>query len=362
MLNNMNIIRNIIIFIAAAAVLAACHGTDDTTSRPVLTVDNAEIDLATDTKVTFAVTFDGADVTSASHIYSAAASIDLEGAVFEPAQPGEYVFEAEYEGLVSDPVSVKVVNSRPQVDSKFNRHVSVIEFTGTWCAMCPQGFTTMNATLQSSDRYKKYVHVVALHDSDEYTIPATAEFFSYCTGIFPSLAYPSFATDLRDANLLTGEGASAFSKSLRNSFNEYKPHCGVAVSSSLTGSGKQAEGKVKVESEFTADYRVIVFVVEDRITGYQFGVQGYPDGQDDYLHRHVARKLVTSYGISGEKLGDNAMIPAGEEAEASWTFDVDPAWNLQNTEIYALAIDSNGYVNNMNVCQIDGGDSGYDTK
>ena len=70
MLNNMNIIRNIIIFIAAAAVLAACHGTDDTTSRPVLTVDNAEIDLATDTKVTFAVTFDGADVTSASHIYS----------------------------------------------------------------------------------------------------------------------------------------------------------------------------------------------------------------------------------------------------------------------------------------------------
>jgi hypothetical protein len=76
----------------------------------------------------------------------------------------------------------------------------------------------------------------------------------------------------------------------------------------------------------------------------------------------VARKLVTSYGISGEKLGDNAMIPAGEEAEASWTFDVDPAWNLQNTEIYALAIDSNGYVNNMNVCHIDGGDSGYDTK
>jgi hypothetical protein len=56
------------------------------------------------------------------------------------------------------------------------------------------------------------------------------------------------------------------------------------------------------------------------------------------------------------------MIPAGEEAEGSWTFDVDPAWNLQNTEIYALAIDSNGYVNNMNVCQIDGGDSGYDTK
>jgi hypothetical protein len=125
---------------------------------------------------------------------------------------------------------------------------------------------------------------------------------------------------------------------------------------------KKAEVKVKVESEFTADYRVIVCVVEDRITGYQFGVQGYPDGQDDYLHRHVARKLVTSYGISGEKLGDNAMIPAGEEAEASWTFDVDPAWNLQNTEIYALAIDSNGYVNNMNVCQIDGGDSGYDTK
>lgn len=358
----MNIIRNIILFIAAAAVLASCHGADDTTSRPVLTVDNAEIDLASVSKVTFAVTFDGADVTSESHIYSAAASIDLEGAVFEPAQPGEYVFEAEYDGMVTDPVSVKVVNSKPQVDSKFNRHVCVFEFTGTWCAMCPQGFTTMNATLQSSDRYKNYVHVIALHDSDDYTIPAVAKFFNHCSGIFSGLAYPSFATDLRDANLLTGEGASAFSKSLRTSFNEYKPHCGVAVSSSLTDSGKKAEVKVKVESEFTADYRVIVFVVEDRIVGYQFGVQGYPDGQNDYLHRHVARKLVTSYDVAGEKLGANSMIPDGEEAEASWTFDVDSSWNLQNTEIYALAIDSNGYVNNMNVCHIDGGDSGYDKK
>jgi len=41
---------------------------------------------------------------------------------------------------------------------------------------------------------------------------------------------------------------------------------------------------------------------------------------------------------------------------------VDESWNLDDTEIYALVQDMNGYINNMNVCAIDGGDSGYDLK
>jgi hypothetical protein len=41
---------------------------------------------------------------------------------------------------------------------------------------------------------------------------------------------------------------------------------------------------------------------------------------------------------------------------------VDKRWVLENTQIYALALDQNGYVNNMNVCAFDGGDSGYDLK
>lgn len=363
-LNNMDIFRKIYAFMAAALVLAACHGVDDSTSRPVLTVDDTEIDLAFETHAVFTVTLDGVDITDQAHINCRSNhAADVKGAVFTPKYEGEYKFTAVYGDAVSDPVKVMVVNSKPQVDSKFRRHVCVMEFTGTWCAMCPQGFTTMNATLQSSDRYKNYVHVIALHYDDEYTIAASDAFFAYCSDLCAGgLAYPSFATDLRDANLLTGEGAAEFSKSLRTSFNDYDPYCGVSVSSALTEGGKKAEIVVGLESEFAADYRVIVFVVEDRITGFQKGVQGYPDGQQDYLHRHVARKLVTSYGPSGEKIWEISNIPAGQEARKTWTIDVDPDWNLEHTEIYAIALGADGFVNNMNVCHIDGGDSGYDLK
>ena len=52
-LNNMDIFRKIYAFMAAALVLAACHGVDDSTSRPVLTVDDTEIDLAVETHAVF---------------------------------------------------------------------------------------------------------------------------------------------------------------------------------------------------------------------------------------------------------------------------------------------------------------------
>ena len=58
----------------------------------------------------------------------------------------------------------------------------------------------------------------------------------------------------------------------------------------------------------------------------------------------------------------DGKIAAGQEAVKKWTVDIDKRWVLANTAVYALALDSNGYVNNMNVCAIDGGDSGYDLK
>jgi hypothetical protein len=47
-------------------------------------------------------------------------------------------------------------------------------------------------------------------------------------------------------------------------------------------------------------------------------------------------------------------VKAGEEASKEYVFDVDAAWNLDNTYIYALAVDYQGFVNNMNRCGING--------
>ena len=125
----------------------------------------------------------------------------------------------------------------------------------------------------------------------------------------------------------------------------------------------KAEVTVNVKSELSSQYRVIVLVVENKVEGWQ-KTTTYPEGKDDYIHNHVVRKVVTSYGttFTGEKITDSGSISSGDEASKTWSVELDEEWNLENTEIYALALDSDGYVNNMNLCDIDGGDSGYDLK
>jgi hypothetical protein len=55
-------------------------------------------------------------------------------------------------------------------------------------------------------------------------------------------------------------------------------------------------------------------------------------------------------------------VESGNVVAKEWTVEIDRKWVLENTEIYAIALDADGYVNNMNVCSISGGDSGFDLK
>lgn len=361
MLNKMKILKNTFAALSAA-VLLSCSGNVDDTSLPVLKAGDVEIDLASETRTEFTVTYNGADVTGESVISSPTAEVN--GNVFMPQQEGTYTFVAEYSGRLSNEVTVNVIDSAPEyVESKYDRHMCVIEFTGAWCINCPEGYDKMMGVLSkpSMAKYKENIHICAFHSDlegkDTLAIPATQDVFR----LFADLAYPSFSTDLREAGILTSEGISIFQPSIIASFNDYPAHCGVAVSSSLDA-GK-AEITVKVASELTSEYRVVVLVVQNRIKGLQ-KTPMFPEGQPDYNHSHVVRKVVTSYSgrFTGEKLTDDGRISAGDEASRKWTIDVDSKWVLENTEIYALVLDKDGYVNNMNVCHIDGGDSGYDLK
>ncbi|MBQ8810122.1 MAG: Omp28-related outer membrane protein [Bacteroidales bacterium] len=348
----------------SAAVLLSCSGNVDDTSLPVLKAGDVEIDLASETRTEFTVTYNGADVTGESVISSPTA--EVMGNVFMPQQEGTYTFVAEYSGRLSNEVTVNVIDSAPEyVESKYDRHVCVIEFTGAWCINCPEGYDKMMGVLSkpSMAKYKENIHICAFHSdlegTDTLAIPATQDVFK----LFDGLAYPSFATDLRESGVLTSEGISLFQPSIMASFNDCPAHCGVAVSSTLNPDGTEAEVTARVMSEKTSDYRVVILVVQDRIKGWQ-KTPMFSEGQPDYNHSHVVRKVVTSYSgtFTGEKLTDDGRIAAGSEASKTWTVDIDSRWVLENTEVYAIVLDKDGYVNNMNVCHIDGGDSGYDLK
>lgn len=244
------------------------------------------------------------------------------------------------------------VEYEPEVPSKeFKKYVCAMDFTGAWCTFCPSGYSTMNAAITRNEFYKERVHVMAFHSSsggeDKLAVTETEQIVSD----FGLSGYPSFITDFQESGQLDGSG---FRQSLEKVFADNPAHCGVALKSEING--ENAKVTVKLHSEKSAEYRIAVFVVEDNIKYYQ------KDGStvhDSYNHRHVVRQVI-SKTYKGDRMdGASAVIEKGQEKTKIYEFKVNSDWKKENCYIYALALNSKGVSNNMNVCKLDSGESDY---
>ncbi len=364
----MKFLKNIFTFISAAVLAAACSGTVDDSTLPVLEASSAEIDLADGGSVEFTVTYEGVDVTAESELMldGVTRTQDSWDSIFTPEETGSYTFSAIYDGKRSNHVTINVIDTH--VESKYEKHVSIIEFTGAWCKFCPAGYDSMMMQLSgpSFSRHGDRVHIVAFHSdssgADAMAIPATEDIFK----MFKGIEFPSFVCDLNYAGNLNSEAIPYFKESLAAALNDENVHCGVAVSSKVDEGRSEASVEVKVTSEMTSKYRVVVIVVENKVTAPETPQVSplYDKGNPDHVHMHVARRVVTSYEntFTGESLTETGTINAGEEASKNWKLVIDPKWKLGDTEIYALVLDADGHVNNMNVCPIADGRSDYNLK
>ncbi len=363
----MNELKNIFAFLFALLIVSACSGQTDSGSNPVLSADRLSIDLADHQEVALKVEFGGRDVTASSVIR--VDDEELEGGIFVPECGGIYTLVAEFEGKFSDPIEVTVWHSAPQVESAYEKHVCVVEFTGAWCINCPDGFNKMMGMLStpSMDRRKDRIHFLAFHSDAEGVDTLAHESTQDLKILFPKAKdFPAYVVDFRPSTsgLLTGEGLSQFLDAVSDALDAVHPvYCGVAVSSAVADGGDRASITVKVRSEYTNPFTVVVAVVQNRIEGFQ-KTSMFPEGQDDYAHLHVVRDIVTSYGntFSGEKITDDGYIRAGEEVVKSFEVEIDDRWVLEDTMVYAMVLDINGCVNNMNVCNMAGGDSEFAVK
>lgn len=238
-------------------------------------------------------------------------------------------------------------------ESRFVRHVCVMEFTGAWCSQCPSGATTLNYLIDRA--YKGKAYALAFHNAsggepkDPFALPQEQELFS----IFGWGGYPAYVTDMRDVGLLNEGGCAA---TIEKSLYESSTHCAVAVSSTYDAETKTAKVDARVFAELTSDYKMAAYVVEDKIVGEQKESTGTV--RADYTHRHVVRSMLSS-DVKGDSLGE---IVAETEAEKSWTFTVPEDWNMDNLTVAVLAIDKDGHVNNMATCAVNGGKMEYEYK
>ncbi len=323
-----------------AAVVAGCSGTVDEEydqRELVLQADVTEIVADGESEVRFTVTYGDEDVTEEATVKCVTDNKTLSGNTFSTESIGSFVFKAFYKKAESEEFAVKA-------RSRFIRRVCVMEFTGAWCAQCPAGATTLNFLITRT--YEGQAYAMAFHNDDDFALP----FEKKLREAFNIEAFPAFLTDMRDIGQLNGGGCA---DSIEKSLTESETHCSVSVACDYD----KASGKVKVESKIYSEkkipYRIAAYVLEDKIRGEQKQADGSTD--KDYLHRHVVRSMLSSE-LQGDELG---TIDGGSEASKTFSFVPDERWNMENLSVAVLAIDEDGHVNNMAVCQADGGSMEY---
>ena len=233
------------------------------------------------------------------------------------------------------------------VESRFQRKVCVMEFTGTWCAQCPAGATTLNYLV--GHKYEGKAFALAFHNNDEYTLPQEQELYA----IFKYGGYPAYVTDMcEDLTGLLNEGGC--SSTIEKRLYDSETHCGAAVSSTYDAEKKTVTVGASMFSEKTMAYRIAAYVIEDKVIGKQ--KQSTGEVQEDYTHRHMVRKMLSS-SVRGDSLGE---VSAEKEASKTYSFTVEEDWNLENLSVAVLILDKDSHVNNMAICAADGGKMDYE--
>lgn len=329
-----------------ALIVLSCSGkVDPETDTQILTLkaDTDEIVADGKSKVNFTVLNGSEDVTATSTISCKSGNAVFSGTSFSTATEGTYRFSATYNGKESKEVTI---TATAPVVSAFQRHVCVMEFTGTWCSMCPKGAETLNYLV--SRTYKDKAFALAFHNNDAYALPQEQELQK----IFGWESYPAYVTDMR-ASDCGGLNDGTCGNSIEKSLYDVPTHCAAAVSCSYDNSKSQADVKARIFSEKAGKYRIAAYVVEDKVIGEQ--TLGTGDVQKDYTHRHMVRKMLSA-NVRGDDMG---QIGKNQEKEKTYSFTIDPVWNLDNLSIAVLAINEQGEVNNMAVCPVNGGKMDY---
>lgn len=352
--NNMNTnVYKIIVLVGICLICifwTACSGDSDETKRTELTLKVDRNTLKADGKemVTFTVEQAGTDITSDATIRCLTDGKAIAGAVFSTVTSGKYVFEASYNGQVSAQVIV-TADKTAVIASKFVRRICAMEMTGTWCAMCPAGLTRLNYLTNLS--YGGIVYLMAFHVNGTSSDPMVIAQSSLLSGRFAVAAYPACIVDMRDKMGLS-ENYSVMRGIFNESLENYPAHCGVAMQSDYDEAASQAIVTVKVTSERTSEYRLILYAVEDGLK-YQQNDGGV---YRDYTHNHVVRKLLSAT-VDGDKLG---QIAADKEETKDYIIALEEEWNLEKLSFYALVTDENGYVNNLAICKAANGEADYE--
>ncbi len=319
----------------------------------------------------FEVTVNDIDVAEHSTMYY---SLGTEEAVeftedkFTATIEGDYYFYVIYQEEKSNVRLVKVVAAGvglpedPQPESiDFKSRVLVNYFTGTDCAYCPWMSTGLKELEKAG--YDEKMLIVANHDYNGG--PLASPFKpSLANAVGGVIAHPTVCFDLNSFSKQQGasspepEKAAEPLKVLVDS--ELDDVAQIGISASTVVEGNVLKVSVGVKSGKTADYKLGMFLVEDKLIADQAGDSPEYEEYDLSTHYNVIRATSNSvpsnnYDFKGERLG---TINEGEETTISLEIDLNPIWVTENCRVVIYvtagvpAGSLNYYVRNVVSCGV----------
>lgn len=323
-------------FVALAGFMACSD--DDSESGPELVLSASTSSLAGGGSVTFTVAFEDRDVTAEAVIKNVTSGSEVQNATWTTNVAGTYEFQAAYDGMLSNVVSVKV-ESDSESDA-FYRHVLLTKFTATWCGPCASAQSYFEQLEPAeSERFL----VVAAHQGDRLAV-------SVGERLALKLKYRGVPTwNYNFATAVSGVGPGGITvQSIRNqiksTLEKYPAVCGVRAESELDG--LTAKVRATVMFQQAGNYKIACVLTENDIQK--------TNNETLPVFNHVLRAALTNME------GDPIAPAVAEAGERSFDFEVtlNNGWDSRNCEfviyVFKEEEDAAFIVNNGAVCPVGG--------
>lgn len=223
------------------------------------------------------------------------------------------------------------------VPLSFTKKVLIEEFTGAWCGYCPYGAYLIESMMEENDN----IIGVGAHSGDAMEITQT----NFLASTYLNTGYPSGMVDRVPYNGSVPLNAGYWNYIADNRLLNI-PKCGLAMKSSVSGTNATIEVHAGFNTELDGDYRVTVYLVENRVTGSGNGYDQsnfynadpsspfFELGQpiEGYEHNNTLRAVLSE--PMGEVLDSSILIVGGEYVQ-TYTVDIS-AFNKNNLHAVAF--------------------------
>ena len=247
------------------------------------------------------------------------------------------------------------------VPSSFTKKVLIEEFTGSWCGYCPDGADRLKNII---DEQNGNVIGVSLHSGDAMEIEHT----NFLGSTYQNPGFPSGMVDRIsfDGVVSMNRGYWDYISSMQL---ETISNCGLAIKSSLNGENANIDIHVGFNEDLNIDYRLNVYLIEDKVTGSGYGYDqsnyynedssssfyGLGNPIEGYEHNYTLRAVLTPE--EGENIDPSTMVVGGEYI-STYKKNIS-AYNKGNLRIIAfINFHGDTYLEheiiNVQECSIDG--------